>query len=431
MKYPSILFFILLTTFSTSLLAAGLREMNSPAEPHEESLIAIIGSRLVDGLGGAPIENAVVIVKGSEIIAAGSEGSKEIPSTSTRIDARGMTLLPGLIDTHFHSRDSVERPVEFELQKGITSFRDPGHPFKYYVIPLLSGETLPRIFLCGGHLDGSPPVWPDQAIRVTDARHARNAVSDHVKRGASAIKVYFRLPLEHLTAACEAADVEGVPVVAHLELVDADDAIRAGVSGIEHVTSFGTALAEPEDVERFKSEVSADSAARKPLRPWLWSQINLDQNPRLQPLLNLIVETGTFVSPTLAIYEARKGGGRTTPEQVDGFANMMQFISHCHAAGAKIVVGSHTRAPYADEGYAYLRELELLVQAGMSPMEALTAATRNGAEYLGIEDRLGTVEAGKTADLVLIKGDPTKDISDMRNVERVLLNGRWVYGGCR
>jgi len=409
------------------LVAAGLKEMNPPADPEEDQMIAIVGARLVDGHGRPPLENAVVLVKGSKIIAAGEASSIDFPHTAESFDASGLTLLPGLIDTHFHSRDSVEIPIEYELQKGITSFREPGHPFKYYIIPLLSQETLPRIFLCGGHLDGVPPIHPDQAIRVTDSNYARKSVESHVKRGASAIKVYFRLPLEHIAAVCEEANEQGVPVIAHLELVDADDAIRAGVGGIEHITSFGTALADPKDVERFKSEIQENARARTQLRPWLWSLMDLDQNPRLKPLLDLVVETGTFVSPTIGIFEARKGIGRTTPEQVEGFNRMLEFIALCHEAGAKIVVGSHTRSPFADEGYAYLREMELLVEAGLPPMEVLTAATKNGAEYLGIEDRLGTLEAEKTADLVLIKGDPTRNISDMRNVERVMLNGEWVY----
>ena len=88
----------------------------------------------------------------------------------------------------------------------------------------------------------------------------------------------------------------------------------------------------------------------------------------------------------------------------------MEFITHCHEAGAKIVIGSHTRSPFADSGYAYLRKMELLVDAGMTPLEVITAATKNGAEFFGIEDRLGTIEVGKKADLVLIEGEPDEDL---------------------
>ena len=163
------------------------------------------------------------------------------------------------------------------------------------------------------------------------------------------------------------------------------------------------------------------------MRPWLWSRIDLDKSPRLQPLLDLIVETGTFVSPTVGIFEARRGEKEASEEQVRGFATMMQFITRCHEAGAKIVVGSHTRSPFADTGYAFQREMELLAATGMTPLEVITAATKNGSEFFGIEDRLGTIEAGKTADLILIEGDPSQDIEAMRNVKLVMLNGTWVY----
>ena len=410
-------------------MGAGLREMNPPAEPGPGKPFALVGGRLIDGNGGKPVENAIVVIKGSKIVIAGPAKDIDIPKHAELIDATGFSILPGLMDTHFHSRDSVEIPIEYELQKGITSFRDPGHPFKYYIIPLLSQKTLPRIFLCGGHLDGINPIHRDQAIRVEGIDHAKRAVNWHVDRGASAIKVYFMLPLDHIAAACEAANDRGVLVTAHLELVDADKAIQAGVRGIEHITSFGTVLASPEDSATFKTEVLADPNQRRPLRPWLWSRIDLDNSPRLQPLLDLIVETGTFVSPTIGIFEARRGEKEASEEHVRGFETMMQFITLCHEAGAKIVVGSHTRSPFADTGYAYQREMELLVDAGMTPLEVITAATRNGAEFFGIEDRLGTVEAGKTADLILVKADPSKHINAMRDPTHVMLNGSWVVGG--
>jgi len=282
------------------------------------------------------------------------------------------------------------------------------------------------VFLCGGHLDGPPPVWPDQAVLIRDEDHARRTVNEHVNHGASAIKVYFRLPLEHIKAACEAARHRGVLVTAHLELVNADDAIRAGVRGIEHVTSFGTALAEPKYAGQFQTKVRADSNARNELRHWLWSTIDLETSSRVKPLLDLIVDKDVFVSPTLAIFERRAGEKDGTPDDARAFATMLRFVGLCHRAGAKVVVGSHTAAPFAETGRAYQRELELLIQAGMTPLEAITAGTLQNARYFGISDRLGTIEPGKTADLILVEGDPSGDIDALKNVRHVMLNGRWI-----
>lgn len=173
------------------------------------------------------------------------------------------------------------------------------------------------------------------------------------------------------------------------------------LAGNEHITSFGTALAEPEHADEFKQALRKDSAARRAWRPRLWQRINLDNNPRLEPLLNLLVQRQTFVSPTLAIFEARADEKNATPEQVAAFANMMQFFALCHQRGARIVVGSHTSAPLAARGKAYLREVELMAQAGMRPLEIITAATKNNAIFFGAQDRLGTIEQSAAGVIIL------------------------------
>jgi imidazolonepropionase-like amidohydrolase len=352
-----------------------------------------------------------------------------IPADALRVDARGMSVLPGLIDSHFHSRLNLITPVTYELHRGITSFRDPGHPFHFYDPVLRTALMMPRVFLCGAHLDGPPPVWPDQAIVIRDASHARQTVNEHVDGGASAIKVYFRLPLEHISAVCEEAKERNVLVTAHLELVDADQAIHAGVRGIEHVTSFGTTLASPENVARFKQAVTLDSGARREMRHWLWSTLDLERSVRSKRLIELLIEKEVYVSPTLAIFERRNGAKEGTKEQERAFGNMLQFMSACYEAGVRIVVGSHTSAPFAEKGRAYQRELELLIDCGMTPLEAITAGTLVNARFFGVEDRLGTVEMGKLADLLIVEGDPSKQIDDLVRVQKVMLNGRWVELG--
>jgi len=416
---------ILWAGINSCAYAADLQEIKSPPEPPLSSLIAIIGGRLIDGRGGEPIENAVVVVRGSKIVAAGPASQVTIPSEAMRFEANGLSVLPGLIDSHFHSKNDVIRPVEYQLKHGITTFRDPGHPLRFYDAVRAAVTTMPRIFLCGAHLDAHPPAYPDQAIVITDADHAARTVNAHVDAGASAIKIYMRLPAEHIAAACETAAKRCVTVTAHLELVDADAAIRAGVRGIEHVTSFGTALAEPEATAKFKATVGGDSAARHELRHWLWSTIDLDRSPRVKPLLDLVVKERVFVSPTLAVFEKRAGQKGASELDGIGFANMLKFVGLCQQVGAKVVVGSHTAAPHAETGRAYQRELELLVESGLSPLEAVTAGTLNNAQFFGAADRLGTIEPGKLADLILIEGDPSRDIRAMKNVRHVMLNGIW------
>lgn len=399
-----------------------LREMNKVAAPPRDHVFAIVGGTIIDGDGGTPIPDGTILIRGNRIAAVGPRDEVKLPDDCKTIDASGKSVLPGLFDSHFHSRDSVERPVEFELRNGITSFRDPGHPFKYYTKLLSSNETVPRVFLCGGHLDAEPVVWPDQAQRVASPADAIDAVNENVEGGASAIKIYFRLPLDCIEAACLAAAEHDVPVTSHLELIDADQAIRAGVKGVEHITSFGTAIASDTMARQTKKMIRADSDARKEWRFRLWASVELKNNSKVDELLKLIVDRGVFVSPTLAIFESRDGGSGSETRAA-GFKNMLRFLQRCHEAGAPIVVGSHTSAPFAKRGKAYLREMQLMVQAGMKPIDVITAATKTNAQFFGVEDRLGTLEPGKLADVIVVEGDPTTGIDVMDQVEVVVLNG--------
>jgi imidazolonepropionase-like amidohydrolase len=348
-----------------------------------------------------------------------------VPDGCDVYDVSGLTIVPGLIDSHLHTVNDLQTPALF-LAHGVTSFRDPGHPFRFYQAVMQAQQAMPRVFLSGGHLDAYPPIWPQEAIIIKDVDHARQTVHQHVDRGASYIKIYFRLPLEYYPTVCEAARQRGVLVTAHLELVDADQAIAAGVRGIEHITSFGTALSEPTDAAEFKAAIDPQPDMRQEWRYRLWAKLDLTHPQRVATVVKSIVDHEVFVSPTLAVFERRAGDADTSEMHVLAFKKMLQFVGICHRAGAKVVVGSHTSVPHAERGWAYQRELELLVEAGLTPLETIRAATLHNAEFFGAEDRLGSLQAGKAADLVLVKGDPAADIRAMYDIRRVMLNGTWV-----
>jgi imidazolonepropionase-like amidohydrolase len=143
-------------------------------------------------------------------------------------------------------------------------------------------------------------------------------------------------------------------------------------------------------------------------------------------ITNKLAREGVFVCPTLAVFERRAGKKAATAVEAHAFDNMLQFTAACHKAGVALVVGSHTSGPLARRGKAYLREMELLVEAGMEPLEVITAATETNARFFGVAERLGTIEPGKLADLVIVRGDPSRRIQDIDQVERVMLNGIWV-----
>jgi imidazolonepropionase-like amidohydrolase len=401
-----------------------LREVNEVARPAPTHLVAITGATLIDGRGGPPVPDAVVLVRGERIIAVGRRAAIRIPAQAEVFDASGLTLLPGLIDSHFHIDGDTGLPALY-LTHGVTSIRDPGQWIEAYDASRQASAPVPRLFMMGPHLDSPPPAYPKDSHIVRDAEEARIAVNRLVDSGASGIKVYFRLPLGLIKVVVETAHARGVPVTSHLEIVDAGDAIREGLDGVEHVTSFGTALLPLREAEKYRQAVLADNDARREGRYQVWDKIDLSA-PRVRSLLDLIVQRRTFISPTLAVFERRTGDKDTTEMHVNAFRKMMTFVGMVRRAGGRVVVGSHTDVPHAERGWAYQREMELLVESGLTPMQTIVGGTMENARFFHAADRLGSVEAGKVADLVLVDGDPLKDISRMRRVKRVMLNGRWI-----
>ena len=402
-----------------------IKELNLAEIRPGDRTIALTGATLIDGRGGEPIRNALVIVMNDLIHYAGHAEGTDIPGDAEVVDLKGLTMLPGLIDAHYHNDYSKVMPPLF-LSKGITSVRDPGAWMDFYDSVRMEGKPIPRLFLTGPHIDMYPPAYPGNSYLVKDPEEGRLAVSLFASQGATAIKVYFRLSIDIIREICEAAHEEGIPVTAHLEITNARDAINAGLDGIEHITSFGTCLLPSRDVERYKQAVMADNDARKNGRYEAWNSIEMSNNPSVDSLVSFLAEKQTFITPTLAIFEKQSHDSDTV--QVNGFLNMLRFTGLAHKGGARIVVGSHTWVPYADTGFAYFREMELLQDAGMKPMEVIRAATIHNAEFLRIHERVGTIEKGKLADLMLVEGDPLTNINVMRNVKRVMLNGAWVAG---
>jgi imidazolonepropionase-like amidohydrolase len=271
----------------------------------------------------------------------------------------------------------------------------------------------------------APPAYPKNSYLIRDIIEARDAVNKFADQGASAIKVYFRLPAAIIKAVCYTAHQRGIPVTAHLEITSAMQAIEAGVDGIEHITSFGTDLLPTYEAEQYKQSVLADNNARREGRYQAWSVIDMN-NRRVDSLLSFLHQKGTIVSPTLGAFEYRFGEGKTDTVKVRAFENMMTFVGKVNERGIPVVTGSHSWVPYAEVGWAFQREMELLAESGLTNMEVIVASTSSNARFLRIEDRLGSIEEGKLADLLLIEGDPLQDLDAFYHVRKVMLNGVWV-----
>lgn len=284
----------------------------------------------------------------------------------------------------------------------------------------------PRIFTTGPHIDGENPAYPADSVVARDVEEARRHAELSVERGASALKIYFRLPFASAKAVIDVCDAHRIPCTAHLELVDARELIAAGLHGIEHVTSFGISLLPRIEAEAYRQAVLESNDARRDGRYRLFARADLD-GPQAQALYAVLRERKPFLDATLAVFERReKTTDVKTQELVSGFAKMKQFTRRAANEGARVVMGGHTAVPFAARGEAPWRELELLVESGFSLLEAITAATTTAAAFLYRSDELGSLRAGLNADLVVLRGQPDRDISAVRSVDRVMVSGRWV-----
>jgi imidazolonepropionase-like amidohydrolase len=425
---------------SVSLLFFGCNTSNDPTKgndtrqkiepvnlnelPVQEGAIALTQGQIVDVKNGSILSNHTLLIQEGRIQSIFPDGTKGLPAGTNVFDCEGSYVMPGLIDVHFHL-DQLRGLPNLFLKKGITALRDPGAWIEAYGNERRRGLPIPRLYLTGPHLDMFPPAHPKDALIVRDEAEARQQVRNLVARGASAVKIYYRLSLGLIEAVADESRKLGVPTTAHLEISDAADVLRAGVNGIEHVTSFGLALVPPFEAEAYRQKVLADNNARKEGRYEMWSGLDFTlNNERMDAIFKLLNQGGVFFCPTLAVFEV--GEDTEDPLRRQGFEKMMEFTRLAYSGGVTLAVGSHSYVPFSSYGSAYQRELELLNACGMSLPDLVRAATWENARFLGAEADIGSLETRKLADLILLRSNPFENVKNMEDVRRVMLNGVWV-----
>jgi imidazolonepropionase-like amidohydrolase len=396
--------------------------------------LVLDNARVIDGTGAAPLDHGRLVIQDDRIIAVGPRDTVVAPPGAQVLDLTGRTIVPGLIDLHFHIENDPKLALR-QLSHGVTSFRDPGQWEEKFVElrRMIAADDLqaPRIFTAGPHIDGERPAYPADAVVARDPEEARRFAERNIDEGASALKIYFRLPLASARAVIDVCVARHVPCTAHLEILDARELLAAGLQGIEHITSLGPSLAPRVEREAYRQAVLANNDARQDGRYEMFSHLQLD-GPDAQKLYAILRTRHPWIDPTLAVFERRQTApsARTPAAKVamyvSGFDNMKRLARRVALEGARVVVGGHSTVPFAARGEAPWREMELLVESGFTPLEVIRAATATAAAFLYRDQDLGTLQAGRLADLVVLTGDPLRSIAEMRTVERVMAGGAWI-----
>lgn len=422
----------------------------------KDDLLAIRGGTLVDVKSGREIPETAIVVQGERIAQIGTEGKLTIPAGAQIIDAKGKWVIPGLIDSHAHAESAEETPFGLYLANGVTTIRNPGGNITALRLTrekLLRGEiTGPRLFFSGQILDGMPPVW-NWSLLVDTPERARSAVNFVADQGVDFVKVYNNVKEPELKVIIQTANERGLPVAGHVpRTLTMTRAIELGMTRLEHIRITGKEMLSAEE-----------AAAIDPLpvgkrEPMLWQRFDL-QSEKMRSLVRLLAKSRVFLDPTLVtdeyfgasakeaiekdphnqflrkseVEEALKywnaGVFETPPELIpaaqEAFQKEQKFVGMCGEAGVRIIAG--TDGPGIGvlvAGFALHREMELLAASGLSPLQALRAATSTAAEALAKENQLGSVEPGKFADLVILDADPLASIQNARQIHLVVQGGK-------
>jgi len=388
---------------------ANLAAIARDVPPEQAGAFAISGARLIDGTGAAPIDNAVVIVRDGRISAA---GKVPLPRGMTVVDVKGQTVLPGLWEMHTHYSGIEFGPAL--LAAGITTARDCGGEFDFLVAQRRAADVpAPRLLLAGLVDAGGLKAFGH--VTAETPEEGRAVVKRYRDAGFEQIKLYTFLAPDVIRAIAAEAHRLGMTVTGHVpQAFNAFEGVEAGMDQINHL-NYASRMIREAGEEKAVAFFRDHHTVIDPTAGWG------EMAGHSKEVDVATFEPGILHAPPVLDIKYRGMGGQTTAEQMKTrIAQSIAAIGALHKGGVAIVPGSDTGLV----GFGLYRELELYVQAGMTPMEAIQCATIVSARAMKLERDSGTIEPGKRADFMLVNGDPLADIRDLRKVTRVVANGR-------
>jgi len=418
---------------------------------HAEPPLVIRDAAIFDTDTGGMLPRRSILIRGERIAAIGSPDNPiEIPEDANIIDGSGKFVIPGLIDAHVHLVHLADRThvtgdefLPLFLAAGVTTVRSAGDAIVAEAgvanFAQANPARCPRAFLASPLIDRDPPLHRDVGFPLTDPAQVEPFVNDMAAWKVTTLKIYVGTPREIGLEVIRQGHRRGMKITGHLERYSAQDAAADGIDCLEHIWSvFNYSI--PQEV------------AKQPNH-----RADLDlKNPQCQQLIELLANRKVAVDPTLVVFrnmiylhdlpevqqdpdlnhiakrmrrywDSYRDSRNLQPETRDvrrrEIAKYQELTGMLHRAGVTILAGTDTPEPFVVPGFSLHQELEMLVESGLSPAAALTAATANNARILNQQEHLGSVTAGKLADLVILSADPTERIQNTRKIDVVIRGG--------
>jgi imidazolonepropionase-like amidohydrolase len=434
-----------------SALSQEVRDFVSVDAP----LVALAHARVIDGTGAPAQTDQTVVISGGKVQAVGPSASTKIPEGAKVFDLTGKSVLPGLVLMHEHMFYPTGRLALYNemgwsfprlyLACGVTSLRTAGSVEPYTDLNLKrmidAGRTPgPKMHVTGPYLDGVGS-FATQFHVLKDADDARRMVNLWADEGATSFKAYMYITRAELGAAVDAAHKRGFKITGHLCAVGFREAAALGIDNLEHGIAVDTeflAAKKPdvcppqnETVTNLTKLDIASAPVQEMIRDLVARKVAVTSTlavfeaflPDRPPLQQRVLDAMTLDARAQYLVSRTRAAGRESPWPA-ALKKEMQFELAFARAGGLLMAGTDpTGNGGALAGFGSQREVELLVEAGFTPLEAVHIATANAAEFLGESGQIGTIAAGKQADLIVVRGDPSASIADIEKIEVVFKDG--------
>lgn len=395
-----------------------------------KGLVILEGASLIDGTGSPPRNDSVVILKDERILTVTDRGNyTDYPKDSEIVNLTGRFLIPGLFDMHAHvagvldssyNQTVSENTLKALLDNGITTIRNPAGPTKESVAlrdAVAAGQIKgPQIFTAGRLINGLPfPTRFVETIANTEAE-VREEVKSQADAGVDYVKLYVGLYPNLVKTAIDEAHNQGIKAIGHLYLTSWTDAANLGIEALTHGVPVSPFL-----LSKDKREIFIENG-RGPFDHFLWLNLVDLNSTKINEMINALVKNKVPVDPTLSIYEAML---KDDPQNQHLWSKVLQLTKMLYDHGVTIMSGTDIPNFGLIPGTSLHHELELLVKAGINPLNVIKIATSNAAEALGILDDVGTIEAGKQADMIILNANPIRNIRNIGAIEGVIEDGQF------